>query len=114
MQQRAMDRPIRVAVIGCGWAGRRHAQALAHAGADVRWTVDRDGRRAQSVSGILQNARAATDYHQALDDRDVDAISICLPHDLHAPVALEAARAGKHILCEKPLAASLDDADRMI
>jgi predicted dehydrogenase len=50
----------------------------------------------------------------ALDDPSVDAIDICLPHNLHAPVAVAAAQAGKHILCEKPLADSLDAADRMI
>jgi predicted dehydrogenase len=51
---------------------------------------------------------------QALQDPRVDAVDICLPHDLHEPVALAAARAGKHILCEKPIAATLEEADRMI
>jgi len=54
------------------------------------------------------------DYCQALSDASVDAVSICLPHYLHAPVAIEAAEAGKHILCEKPIAGSLQETDRMI
>jgi predicted dehydrogenase len=49
-----------------------------------------------------------------LGDSEVDAVDICLPHDVHAQVAVEAAEAGKHILCEKPIAATLEGADRMI
>ena len=62
----------------------------------------------------LRASRVGTDYREALLDPDVDAVDICLPHDLHAAVAVDAAQAGKHILCEKPLAATLDEADRMI
>jgi hypothetical protein len=83
-------------------------------GAIVRWAIDTDQRRAAALPGLHEDRRTATDYHMALDDPAVDAVTICLPHNLHAPVAVEAARAGKHVLCEKPLADSLDAADRMI
>lgn len=53
-------------------------------------------------------------YGEALEDPAVEAVDICLPHNLHAPVAVEAARAGKHVLCEKPIADTLQNADRMI
>jgi predicted dehydrogenase len=56
----------------------------------------------------------STDYRQALGDPQVDAVDICLPHNLHAPVAVEASQAGKHVLCEKPIAATLAGADQMI
>jgi predicted dehydrogenase len=49
-----------------------------------------------------------------LDDRDLDAVDICLPHNLHARVSIEAVARGKHVLCEKPLAATLPEADAMI
>jgi len=106
--------PLRVALIGCGWAGRRHAEAYVQHGAEVRWAVDTEPRRAESLLAVAGRARPADDYHEALDDPAVDAVDICLPHNLHAPVAVAAARAGKHILCEKPIAASLEEADNMI
>jgi len=105
----------RVAIIGCGWAGMRHAQAFKRCGASVTWAVDLVERRAAELSRQLNvEARLATDYQEALRDPAVDAVDICLPHDLHEAVALAAAKAGKHILCEKPMAATLEEADRMI
>ena len=109
-----MSRPESIAIIGCGWAGRRHAQACAELGVQVAWAVDVDDQRAASLPGYPGRARVATDYAVALSDPAVDAVDICLPHSLHAQVAVEAAAAGKHILCEKPMAASLAEADRMI
>jgi predicted dehydrogenase len=106
-----MERPIRVAIVGCGWAGARHASAYEKCGAEVGWAVDVDRRRAEALQ---KGGRVATDYQKALDDADLDAVDICLPHSLHAQVAVDAAKAGKHVLCEKPLAASLEEADRMI
>ena len=104
-----------VAMIGCGWAGVRHAQAFRQCGARVAWAVDVVESRAAELRRQLNGeARSATDYQEALRDPQVDAVDICLPHDLHEPVALAAAQAGKHILCEKPLAATLEEADRMI
>jgi predicted dehydrogenase len=105
---------VAVAVIGCGWAGRRHARAFEQCGARVRWAVDLDNVRAEALTSISREAQVATDYQAALDDPEVQAISIALPHNLHAPVAMQAAEAGKHILCEKPIATTLDAADRMI
>jgi predicted dehydrogenase len=109
-----MAQPIRVAVVGCGWAGARHADAYERCGATVEWVVDQDLGRAEALATSRQRARVATDYQEVLSDPDVGAISICLPHSLHAQVAVDAATKGKHVLCEKPLATSLEEADRMI
>ena len=92
----------------------RHARAYKGCGAEVRWAVDLDRERVEALQGMQEGTRTATEYQEALDDPDVDAVDICLPHALHAPVAVEAADAGKHTLCEKPMAASLEEADRMI
>jgi UDP-N-acetyl-2-amino-2-deoxyglucuronate dehydrogenase len=103
-----------IALLGCGWAGRRHALAYSRAGAHLGWAVDTDLERAKALAANYPGCRAAVDYDQALQDPRIDAVDICLPHDLHAPVAVEAAQAGKHVLVEKPLAATLEEADRMI
>lgn len=58
--------------------------------------------------------RAYTDPMQLIQDEDVDAVIICTPNFLHAPLAIAAARAGKHVLCEKPLALNLDEARAML
>jgi UDP-N-acetyl-2-amino-2-deoxyglucuronate dehydrogenase len=104
------DRALQVAIIGCGWAGQRHARAFAQCGAALRWAVDVNLERANALGA----GSATGDYRIALSDTAVDAVDICLPHDLHAPVSVEAAQAGKHILCEKPIADTLEAADRMI
>jgi predicted dehydrogenase len=110
--------PLCIAVVGCGWAGARHVRAFAACGAEVRWAVDVDADRAGLLKESLGEAgrvvRTGADYGEALGDDVVDAVVICLPHALHAPLAVESAEAGKHVLCEKPMACSLAEADRMI
>jgi predicted dehydrogenase len=54
------------------------------------------------------------DYHNLLARDDVNAITICTPPDLHAPMTIDAAAAGKHVLCEKPMARTTDECDAMI
>ncbi|CAA9580169.1 MAG: Putative dehydrogenase [uncultured Thermomicrobiales bacterium] len=117
MPVNAGARPRRIALIGCGWAGLRHARGYIGAGAELRWLIDTDAERAEGLRRELGAAGATqvgTDYREALRDPATDAVDICLPHDLHAPIAIEATGAGKHVLCEKPLAATLEEADRMI
>jgi predicted dehydrogenase len=66
------------------------------------------------TNASIYGADACVDYHDILLRKDVDIVDICLPHLLHAPVAIAAAEAGKHILIEKPIATTLKDADSMI
>jgi predicted dehydrogenase len=110
-----MDEPLRVAIIGCGWAGVRHAHGFAQCGAEIRWAVDVDLIRAEAVKAATnREANVSKDFGDAFNDPAVDAVDICLPHDLHGVVCVAAAQAGKHILCEKPIAATLEEADQMI
>lgn len=113
-----MPGSLNIAVIGCGWAGNQHARACQALGVQVRWVVDIDAARANALAGSLSRTGHApcitSSYPDALADPDLDAVSICLPHNLHAPVAIDAARAGMHVLVEKPLAANLAEADRMV
>ena len=107
-------KPMLVAIIGCGWAGVRHARAFVNQGASVAWAVELDATRARAVASLQPDTRISADYREALGDPDLDAVDICLPHHLHARIAIEAVAHGKHVLCEKPMATSLPDADRMI
>jgi len=105
---------LRFGIIGCGRVAPRHAQSLAQldtttpaAYADVKLA------RAEKFAAEYGGTPYA-DYRALLDRTDIDAISICVPSGLHAAIALDAMRAGKHVLVEKPIAIELDDADRMI
>ena len=105
---------VRFGLIGCGRVAPRHAQSLVQlpetelvAVADVR--ADRAQRFAAEYA-----AQAYTDYEEMLARPDVDAVNVCVPSGLHARVAIDVLRAGKHVLVEKPIALDLADADRMI
>src|SRR5690625_6565241 len=102
---------IRTAVVGLN-LGHKHANAYHRAErADLRWVVDLDEEKAAKVAEEL-GCGYTTDWTSILDD--VDAVSLCTPHHLHAPQALEAIAAGKHVLLEKPLANTEEDCFNVI
>lgn len=109
-----MKKPMSVGIIGCGWAGVRHAKAFIKQGTPVAWAVDVSSSRAKAVASLAPDVHVSSDYREALHDPDLSAVDICLPHNLHARLTIEAVKRGKHVLCEKPLAVSLAEADRMI
>lgn len=110
-----MARPLRVALIGCGNIGARvHAPAYAHIPrAQLVAVCDVQPDRAQAVAQAT-GAEPVLDYHAILARDDVDAVDIALPTYLHASVAIEALAAGKHVFCEKPIAATLEEAEAML
>ena len=106
--------PAGVAVIGCGWAGGRHAEAFRAEGADLIWAVDVDPARAASVAEIGERTGVTDDIDQVMASEEVGLVDVCLPHHLHLDVCLRAIAAGKDVLCEKPLTPVLADSDRLV
>ena len=103
---------VRVALIGCGNISRAHLNGyMACPDAEVAYCVDTDEAMAREKADAI-NAEAHTDYLEVLDH--VDAVDICVPHHLHAQMTVEAARRGKHVLTEKPMARTLPEARWMI
>ena len=90
---------IKAAIIGTGFMGRVHLEALRRLG-----FVD-----AIAISGLVDG-----EFEGILNEPAVDAVHICTPNALHFPMAAAALRAGKHVLCEKPLATSSEDARKLI
>jgi predicted dehydrogenase len=107
---------LRIGIIGMGWAGTRHVEAIRELGAKITvdCIVDNDAEFLRAKAAEFGIRKTYTDYEDALADPAVEAVSICLPHALHSSVAIAAAEAGKHILCEKPIALTVDDATLMI
>jgi len=102
--------------------GRAHSNAWRQAPrffdlpADVRMAVlcGRDAAATREAAAKLGWENAATDWRAVVDDARLDALDICTPNDLHAEIAIAAARAGKAIICEKPLARNLREALQMV
>lgn len=109
-----MSRPLTVGILGAG-IGAEHLAAYRRLVPDfqVRWMCDLDVARARSVVGDDSTVGLTSDVAQLLDDQTLDIIDICLPPHLHVPFTLRALEAGKHVICEKPLACSLADIDRL-
>jgi len=108
-----VNRRLGVALLGAGLAGRMHAAEygraaglLADRGIRLEPVVvaDADLDRARSVARRSAIPAVEADWRAAVHRDDVDLVDICLPDECHAEVAIAAARAGRHILCEKPLA----------
>jgi len=99
---------IRMAMIGCGNMAGSFLSGLLALNGRLQFTalVDVEMERAERACESVSGARAMTDYHEALEADDVDAVLIALPHHLHHQVAMDAMRAGKHVLLEKPAAIS--------
>lgn len=106
---------IKVAVIGCGSiARRRHLVEYANNDhVEIIAVCDIVESRAVEMAEKYE-AQAFTQYEKVVQLAEVDVISVCLPNDLHAPVSIAALNAGKHVLCEKPMATSRKEAEEMI
>ena len=125
----ALDRPFGVGICGLGFMGRQYFSHLReHGHARVVAVCDRDAERragkwADPVGNISAGDRervdmagidAYDDWDALIDDERVDVVAVTLPTPTHADVTVRALEAGKHVLCEKPMALTLAECDRMI
>lgn len=124
-----MPTPLAFGICGLGFMGRTYfAHLRHHARARVAAVFDRDERRrrgewggpvgnldpAQGGWAEMDGVRPCADIDALLDDPSVDVVAVTLPTPLHADVSIRALAAGKHVICEKPMALSLRDCDRML
>lgn len=108
-------RPIRVALIGCGSYGAQHAEFFARC-PEVKFhaVADLNLERAESFAAKYGAGYATSDVARIFDDSQIDAVWISTQHHTHAPLAEQAAAAGKNFFLEKPLALTLADCDRIV
>ncbi|UOQ45588.1 Gfo/Idh/MocA family oxidoreductase [Halobacillus salinarum] len=107
---------LKIAVIGCGSiAQHRHLPEYdMNSNVEITAVCDIVEERAKEVAEKFGAESVYTDYHTLLEQENVDAVSVCTPNYLHAPVSIAALKAGCHVLCEKPMATSKEEAEEMI
>ena len=107
---------VRIGLIGAGFVSDIHAHALKQYGRNVEIVAvaSRTEEKAAKFAAEHGIAHAYGDYRTLLERPDIDLVTVAIPNDLHCSTVCDAAEAGKHVICEKPLARTLAEADRMI
>jgi predicted dehydrogenase len=113
-----MSRKVKVAIIGCGGiANGKHMRSLKKlesvemvAFCDI---IVEKAQKAAAEYGV-PDAKVYEDYHELLKDRSIEVVHVCTPNDSHAPITIAALEAGKHVMCEKPMAKTAADAKSML
>jgi UDP-N-acetyl-2-amino-2-deoxyglucuronate dehydrogenase len=107
------DRALNFGIVGCGRIASRHADAIwARGDSRLVAVCDSDAARAARMASQY-SCESHSDYAEMLSRDDLDVVCICTPSGMHASQGIEAARAGKHVVVEKPMALTLEDADAL-
>ncbi len=113
--------PVRIGLIGAGGISGAHAQGFLKYPEKIKCVAMADisqenlKKRGEQLAATGTTPRAFGDWKAMLKEMagEIDAVDICLPHNLHGPAIIDAAAAGKHIICEKPMCTSLEEADKI-
>lgn len=117
-----MPTPLRIGMIGYGFMGRAHSNAYRRVNNffDLKYepkleaVCARNAEKAKSFADQWGYASVETDWRKLVERKDIDAVDICVPNNLHHDIAIAAAQAGKMILCEKPLAMNASEGREMV
>ncbi|WP_083760464.1 Gfo/Idh/MocA family protein [Acidothermus cellulolyticus] len=105
---------VGAAIVGTGFMATAHTDALRRLGVQVRGIVGRTPERGDTAARRLGLPRAYRSLAEVLEDRSVQAVHIVTPNSLHAQQVMQALEAGKHVICEKPLAPSSEEASALV
>jgi predicted dehydrogenase len=110
-----MPPAINIGIIGCGEMGQIHARCINEIGtATIRGLCDTDEPQARKLLAFSPGAFVCSTPEQLLRDDSIDAVYVCTHNDSHAQLGIAAARAGKHVMMEKPVAMSLHECDELL
>lgn len=114
---------VRIGLIGCGFMGRTHSNGynriknffpeLEHVPV-LKVACSRNEQKAKAFAEQWGYESYETDWKAVIAREDIDAVDICTPNDMHAEISIAAAKAGKMIFCEKPLARTLEESEEMV
>ena len=106
---------IKTAIFGTGFMGRVHLEAVRRLEfVEAAAIAGRNGEAAQRLGTGFSVPKITTDYREILRDSAIDAVHICTPNAQHFPMAKDALQAGKHVICEKPLATSVEEGKELV
>src|SRR4051812_35800487 len=105
---------VRVAIAGTGFIGAVHARSARLAGACLVGVAASSPERGLLAAAALGAERSFATAEELVEAADVDVVHICTPNHLHLPLAEAALAAGKHVICEKPLATDVAGAERLV
>ncbi len=107
--------PLKTAVFGTGFVGRVHLEGIRRVGNVQLYAIgEPEIDKGRKLAEEFQAEKAEADYHKILDDPAVDAVHVCTPNALHFPIVRDALNAGKNVICEKPLATSVEEARKLV
>lgn len=119
-----MSKPLRIAVLGCGFMGRAHSNAWLQVNhffprehtpvLKVAVARPEEKEKLEKFAKAWGYESIELDWRKAIQRDDVDLVDVCLPNNMHHDVVIEAAKAGKMIVCEKPLAMNLAEGEEMV
>src|SRR5829696_10221389 len=109
-----MPTPLRIAIAGTGFIGAVHARSARLAGARLVGVSASTPERSEAAASALGAERGFASSEALVEAVDVDVVHICTPNHLHLPLAEAALAAGKHVICEKPLALDVAGAQRLL
>jgi predicted dehydrogenase len=105
---------LNAAIAGVGFVGRAHLEALRRLGIHVAGVLGSTPDKSRSAAQTLGVARGYVDFAELLADASVDVVHVCTPNNLHLAMASAAMRAGKHVICEKPLALTAQESRELV
>src|SRR5581483_4974946 len=118
MKEIPMAKTVRIGIVGCGGiANGKHMPSLSKLdNVELVAFCDIIPERAQKAAKEYgkENAKVYTDYRKLLEDKTIDVVHVCTPNISHAEITIAALEAGKHVMCEKPMAKTAADARRMV
>lgn len=109
------EQKIKFGVIGVGYWGPNYVRILnMEPSAEIKWIADLDTKKLSNIKSVYPNIKTTNDYKDILEDKEVEAIIICTPTTTHFKIAKDCIKAAKHVLVEKPLTYSSDEAKKLI
>src|SRR5215813_5095290 len=108
-------RKFKTALFGTGFVGRVHLEGIRRLGYVQLYAIGEPQiEKAQALAAEFGAEKTEADYRKVLEDPAVEAVHVCTPNALHFPIARDAMQAGKHVICEKPLATSVAEAKELV